>query len=235
MSTGIPRLTQIQASWLHWISCAKARNGDFRWNDFSLLQASLRKSAPTQECQFCHGCGQLYGSAAGFPGIPLGPKLWVSAGVRKTLTSCQQNPILFGQAGLTTPTRLGFLFRLTFSVTSQCNGNYDSNTKCKGHWYGFDGSSRCQSHRDYDAINSIITQKQLYLTRKQWGPPEWFRESIRLDKHGWWFNWQSVGKEQHPDPGGTFYSGSWRHNAFYVMMLAMSFRTFELTLWAPQM
>ena len=87
-------------------------------------------------------------------------------GVCKTLTSCQQNPILFGWAGLTTPTRLGFLFRLTFPVTSRHNGNYDSNTKCKGHRYGSDDSSRCRLHRASNAINSIITQKQLYLTRK---------------------------------------------------------------------
>ena len=87
-------------------------------------------------------------------------------GVRKTLTSCQQNPILFGRAGLTTPTRLGSLFRLTFPVTSWRNGNYDSNTKCKGHRYGSDDSSRCHLHHVSDAINSIITQKQLYLTRK---------------------------------------------------------------------
>ena len=90
-------------------------------------------------------------------------------GVRKTLTSCQQNPILFGWAGLTTPTRLGFLFRLTFSVTSQRNGNYDSNTKCKGHRYGSNDSSRCHLHRASNAINSITTQKQLYLTRKTVG------------------------------------------------------------------
>ena len=87
-------------------------------------------------------------------------------GVRKTLTSCQQNPILFGRAGLTTPIRLGFLFRLTFPVTSQRNGNYDSNTKHEGHQYGPDDSSRCRLHHDSDAINSIITSKQLYLTRK---------------------------------------------------------------------
>ena len=90
-------------------------------------------------------------------------------GVRKTLTSCQQNPILFGQAGLTTPTRLGFLFRLTFPVTSRRNGNYNSNTKCKGRRYGSDDLSQCHLHRASDAINSIITQKQLYLTRKTVG------------------------------------------------------------------
>ena len=76
---------------------------------------------------------------------------------------------LYGRAGLTTPTRLGFLFWLTFSVTSQRNGNYDSNTKCKGHRYGSDDSSRCCLHRASDAINSITTQKQLYLTRKTVG------------------------------------------------------------------
>ena len=90
-------------------------------------------------------------------------------GVRKTLTSCQQNPILFGRAGLTTPTRLGFLFRLTFSVTSRHNSNYNSNPKCNGHRYGSDDSSWCWLHRDSDAINSITTQKQLYLTRKTVG------------------------------------------------------------------
>ena len=90
-------------------------------------------------------------------------------GVRKTLTSCQQNPILFGQAGLTTPTRLGFLFWLTFPVTSRHNGNYDSNTKCKGRQYDSNDSSWCWLHCDADVINSIITQKQLYLTRKTVG------------------------------------------------------------------
>ena len=89
--------------------------------------------------------------------------------VCKTLTSCQQNPILFGRARLTTPTRLGFLFRLTFSVTSRRNGNYDSITKCKGRRYSSDDSSRCCLNRASDAINSITTQKQLYLTRKTVG------------------------------------------------------------------
>ena len=82
-------------------------------------------------------------------------------GVRKTLSSCQQNPILCGWAGLTTPTRLGFLFWLTFTVTPQRNGNYDPNTKCKGHRYGTNNSSWCRLHRASDAINSKITQKQL--------------------------------------------------------------------------
>ena len=90
-------------------------------------------------------------------------------GVCKTLTSCQQNPILFRRAGLTTPTRLGFLFWLTFSVTSQRNGNYDSNTKCKGHRYGSNDLLRCHLHHASDTINSITTQKQLYLTRKTLG------------------------------------------------------------------
>ena len=38
-------------------------------------------------------------------------------GVRTTLSSCQQNTNLFGRAGLTTPTRLGFLFRHTLYIT----------------------------------------------------------------------------------------------------------------------
>ena len=117
----------------------------------------------------CHGCGQLYGSVAGFPVIPAGPEFRVSARGTQDLTSCQQNPILFGWAGLTTPTRLGFLFQLTLPVTSWCNGNYDSNTKRNGHQCGSDDLSRYRLHRDSDAINSIITQKQLYLTRKTVG------------------------------------------------------------------
>ena len=132
-------------------------------------------------------------------------------GVRKTLTSCQQNPILFGRARLTTPTRLGFLFQLTFPVTSRRNGNYDSNTKCKGCRHGPNDSSRCWLHHDSDTINSIITQKQLYLTRKTVRTSERFRESTQLDKHGWRFNCRLVAKEQHPNPGGTFYRSSWRH------------------------
>ena len=82
--------------------------------------------------------------------------------VHKTLTRCQQNTILFGWAWLTTPTRLGFLFWLTFSVTPRHNGNYDSNTKCKGHQYSSNDLSRCRMHRASDAINSITTQQQLY-------------------------------------------------------------------------
>ena len=73
--------------------------------------------------------------------------------------------ILFGRARLTTPTRLGSLFQLTFSVTSRRNCNYDSNTKCNGHRYGSNDSSRCWMHHASDAINSITTQRQLYLTR----------------------------------------------------------------------
>ena len=110
--------------------------------------------------QFGHGVSHNSGGS----GIPI-----TCTGVRKTLTSCQQNPILFGWARLTTPTRLGFLFRLTFPVTSRCNGNYDFNTKHKDHWYGSKDSSWCRLHRDSNAINSIITQKQLYLTRKTVG------------------------------------------------------------------
>ena len=105
----------------------------------------------------------------GFPLIQQIQNYGYAYGVRKTLTSCQQNPILFGRAGLTTPTRLGFLFRLTFSVTSRCNGNYDSNTKRKSRRYGSDDLSRCHLHRASNAINSITTQKQLYLTRKTVG------------------------------------------------------------------
>ena len=124
---------------------------------------------PTQGRQFCHSCGQLYGLATGFSIILAVWNSKYTHGVCKTLTSCQQNPILFGWAGLTTPTRLGFLFQLTFPVTSRCNGNYDSNTKRKGRRYSSDDLSRCRLHCASDAINSIITQKQLYLTRKTVG------------------------------------------------------------------
>ena len=145
----------------------------------------------------------------GFPLFPWGPELRVRARGLQDLTSCQQNPILFGWAGLTTPTRLGFLFRLTFSVTSRRNGNYDSITKCKGRRYGSDDSSQCHLYRASNAINSITTQKQLYLTRKTVGTSR----TVPGRAHGWpnmadSSNWRSVAKEQHPDPDGTFYRGS---------------------------
>ena len=132
-------------------------------------KANLR----TNTCKLLHTCVAAAGS---FTVRPRGFLLfrWVrnygyAHGVRKTLSGCQQNPILFGQAGLTTPTRLGSLFQLTFPVTSRHNGNYDSNTKCKGHQYGSDDSSRCRLHHASNTINSITTQKQLYLTRKTVG------------------------------------------------------------------
>ena len=102
------------------------KNEDFYGNDLSLLWASLLKSAPTQGHQFCHGCGQLYGMTECRPcnsGC-----VWDSEfahGVRMTLSSCQQNTNLFGQAGLATPTRLGFLFWRTFYITFWCNGIHD--------------------------------------------------------------------------------------------------------------
>ena len=105
----------------------------------------------------------------GFPLVRRVRNYGYAHGVGKTLTSYQQNPILFGRAGLTTPTRLGFLFQLTFSVTSRRNGNYDSITKRKGRRYGSNDSSRCCLHCASNAINSITTQKQLYLTRKTVG------------------------------------------------------------------
>ena len=122
---------------------------------------------------YIHICVTAAGSFTvrlwGFPLFRWVQNYGYAHGVRKTLTSCQQNPILFGRAGLTTPTRLGSLFRLTFSVTSQCNGNYDSITKCKDCRYSSDESSHCRMHRASEAINSITTQKQLYLTRKTVG------------------------------------------------------------------
>ena len=112
--------------------------------------------------------------------------------------------ILFGRAGLTTPTRLGSLFRLTFSVTSRHNGNYDSNTKCNGHQYGSNDSSRCRMHHASDAINSITTQRQLYLTR------------ITVRTSGTVLGEHTVGQ------------------TFYVTMPATLLQTFELTLRALQ-
>ena len=95
----------------------------------------------------------------------MGPELRVSTQGLQDPIQMSTESILFGWARLTTPTRLGSLFQLTFSVTSWRNGNYDSNTKCKGHRYGSNDSSRCQMHRASDAFNSITTQRQLYLTR----------------------------------------------------------------------
>ena len=120
-------------------------------------------------CTYVTAAGSFMVQPRGFPLFRRIRNYGYVHGVCKTLTSCQQNPILFGRARLTTPTRLGFLFRLTFSVTSWRNSNYDSNTKCKGLWYGSDSSSRCCLHHASDAINSITTQKQLYLTRKTVG------------------------------------------------------------------
>ena len=130
---------------------------------------SLKNRCPPRDANSVMAAGSFTVQPWGFPYFRWVWNYEYAHGVRKTLTSCQKNPILFGQAGLTTPTRLGFLFQLTFPVTSQCNGNYDSNTKCKGRWYGSDDSSRCRLHHASDAINSIITQKQLYLTRKTVG------------------------------------------------------------------
>ena len=130
-------------------------------------------------------CVTAAGSFMVWPrGFPQFRRVWNSEythRVRKTLTSCQQNPILFGQAGLTTPTRLGFLFWLTFPVTSWCNGNYDSNTKCKGRWYGPNDSSQCRLHRDSDAINSIINSKAALFDKEN---SEDLRNSSRR-AHGW--------------------------------------------------
>ena len=73
---------------------------------------------------------------------------------------------LFGRAGLTTPTRLRFLFRLTLSVTFRRNGIHDFTTKCNGHRYCSDRPAWYQLHRASDANNLIITQKQLYCTKE---------------------------------------------------------------------
>ena len=130
---------------------------------------AFKNRHPPRDANSVMAAGSFTVRPQGFPLFHQIQNYGYTHGVRKTLTSCQQNPILFGWAGLTTPTRLGFLFRLTFSVTSRCNGNYDSNTKCKGHWYNSDDSSGCRLHRASDAINSKTTQKQLYLTRKTVG------------------------------------------------------------------
>ena len=124
---------------------------------------------PPRDANSVTAAGSFTVQPQGFPLFQRVQNYGYAHGVHKTLTSCQQNPILFGRARLTTPTRLGFLFRLTFSVRSRHNGNYDSITKCKGHRYGSDDLSRCHLHRASNAINSITTQKQLYLTRKTVG------------------------------------------------------------------
>ena len=130
---------------------------------------AFKNRCPPRDANSVMAAGSFMVRPWGFPLFRRIRNYGYAHGVHKTLTSCQQNPILFGRAGLTTPTRLGFLFRLTFSVTSRRNGNCDSNTKCKGHRYGSDDSSRCCLHHASDAINSITTQKQLYLTRKTVG------------------------------------------------------------------
>ena len=94
-----------------------------------------------------------------------GPELRVSTRGLQDPIQLSTESILFGRAGLTKSTRLGSLFRLTFPVTSRHNGSYDSNTKCKGHRYSSNDSSWCRVHHASNAINSITTQKQLYLTR----------------------------------------------------------------------
>ena len=127
---------------------------------------AFKNQRPPRDANSVTAAGSFMVQPRGFPLFRQVRNYRYAHGVRKSLTSCQQNPILFGQAGLTTPTRLGFLFRLTFPVTSWRNGNYDFNTKCKGRRYGSDNSSRYRLHCASDNINSIITQKQLYLTRK---------------------------------------------------------------------
>ena len=130
---------------------------------------AFKNRRPPRDANSIMAAGSFMVRLWGFPLFQRVQNYGYAHGVCKTLTSCQQNPILFGQAGLTTPTRLGFLFRLTFSVTSRRNGNYDSNTKCKGHRYGSNDSSQCRLHHASDTINSITNQKQLYSTRKTVG------------------------------------------------------------------
>ena len=67
----------------------------------------------------CHGCGQLYDTTGCPPHNSGGVRDSEFAHrVRMALSSCQQNIILFGWAGLTTPTRLGFLFQHTCVLLS---------------------------------------------------------------------------------------------------------------------
>ena len=116
---------------------------------------------PPRDANSVTAAGSFTVQPQGFPQFPADPELRVGTRGPQDPHSCQQNPILCGWARLTPPTRLGFLFRLTFTVTPWRNGNYDSNTKYKGHRYGTNDSSRCRLHHASDAINSIITQKQL--------------------------------------------------------------------------
>ena len=74
----------------------------------------------------CQGCRQLYSTTECLPRNSGGVRnSEFGHGVRTTLSSCQQNTNLFRRAGLTTPTRLGFLFRHTFYVTFWRNGIHD--------------------------------------------------------------------------------------------------------------
>ena len=73
-------------------------------------------------------------------------------GVRMTLSSCKQNTNLFGRAGLTTPTRLGFLFRLTFYVTFRRNGIHDQNYTQRGCRYGSDS----QHGAEYTVLPTLL-------------------------------------------------------------------------------
>ena len=123
---------------------------------------AFKNRCPPRDANSVKAVGSFTVQPLGFPVFRLIRNYGNAHRVRKTLTRCQQNTILFGQAWLTTLRRFGFLFRLTFLVTPQHNGNYDSNTKCKGRRYGSDNSSRCHMHRASDAINSITTQQQLY-------------------------------------------------------------------------
>ena len=93
----------------------------------------------------CHGCGSFPRNSGGVRNSEF------AHGVCKTLSSCQQNTILFRWAGLTTPTRLRFLFQLTFYITSRRNGVYDFITKGKGCQYSSNRPARCRLHRVSDA------------------------------------------------------------------------------------
>ena len=95
-----------------------------------------------------------------------------------SLSSCQQNTILFGRAGLTTPTRLKFLCQPTFHVPFQHNGMHDLlNAKAVGTVPMVRHGAECTVFRRY---YSIITKSSFTLQGNS--------ESLRNGSgrvHGW--------------------------------------------------
>ena len=80
---------------------------------------------------------------------------------------------------------------------------------------------------EYTVLPTLLLKqlKHSFNSRKQWEPPEWFRESARLDKDGWRYGWQSANEQlkshRVPDRTGAFIGNhdvitTWCGDAFYV-------------------